>query len=363
MILSDIERLIRFFPFVRRYYLKHYSDIRFILFKVSKILPILKFPRYIHLLVTFDCNLNCRQCQVDANRRKVNTLTSQEIIHVIKEIEEAGVRHLIITGGEPLIRKDIFDILRYAGESGIPRITLATNGYLVEKYRKELSDVRIDRVVTSIDDVGERNDSLRGKKGAFKKALQALEIFKEIGVQERVVNTTVLPDKISHMADLAKVIALSSATRWILGLLIPVGRANSIDNRIFEDKECLELINLIKRLRPIVPVELNSHTGYLKDFYEDITSEPFFCRAGIEVCSINPDGEVLPCNITSDNQFSQGNIREKSFKTIWKQGFKELRNPKFPHDCDRCEFLSACRGGCWGYRVLNDRYCYENFCI
>ena len=115
MILSNIERLIRFFPFIRRYYLKHYGDIRFILFKVSKILPILKFPRYIHLLVTFDCNLSCRQCQVDANRRKVNTLTSQEIIHVIKEIEEAGIRHLVITGGEPLIRKDIFDILRYAG--------------------------------------------------------------------------------------------------------------------------------------------------------------------------------------------------------------------------------------------------------
>lgn len=360
--LSKIEHLMKYLPFLRRYYLRHYADIRFNLFRASKLFPLMKFPRYVHLLVTYECNLNCRQCQVDASTRRVNQLTGEEIVRVIREIREAGVRHLIITGGEPLVRADIFEILRFAGESGIPRITLATNGYLVGKYRKELSEIRIDRVVTSIDDVEERNDSLRGKRGAFEKAIGALEIFKELGVREREVNTTVLPDNISRMPDLAEAISASSATRWILSPLIPLGRANAMDNRFFEDKEYLELFELIKKLRPAVPVELCSHTGYLKNYHEDVTSEPFFCRAGIETCSINPDGEVVPCNIVSDNRFSQGNVREKKFKTIWKEGFKEIRDTELPDDCNRCEFFLACRGGCWGNRVLDNKYCYKNFC-
>ena len=362
MTLLNIEQFIRNLPFINHYYLRNYSKIRLNLFKASKLFPFMKFPRYVHLLVTFDCNFTCKQCVVDANKRKVNQLTYEEIIRVIKEIKEAGVRHLIITGGEPLTRADIFDILRYAGKIGIPRITLATNGYLVEEYRKELSDIRIDRVVISIDDVEERNDSIRGKRGAFKRALEALDIFREIGVTDRLVNTTVFPGAIYRMADLAEYIANSSTTNWILGLLVPVGRAQSIDKKHFEDKEFLDLVHLIKHLRTIIPVELNSHTGYLKNYYEDITSEPFYCRAGREVCAINPDGEVVPCNFTSNNQFSQGNIRTKHFKTIWEEGFKEFRNPKYPEECNSCEFLPACGGGCWGYGVINEQYCYKNFC-
>jgi radical SAM protein with 4Fe4S-binding SPASM domain len=292
----------------------------------------------------------------------MNQLTYEETTRVIREIKEAGVRHLIITGGEPLTRTGIFDILRYAGETGIPRITLATNGYLVERYRRELSGVRIDRVVTSIDDVGQRNDAIRGKKGAFEKALGALDIFREIGVQERVINTTVFPGNVSRIEELAEHVAASSATGWVVGLLIPVGRAESLHRKHFEEKEIFELMDLIKRLRTFVPIELNSHTGCLGNYFQDVTSEPFYCRAGVEVCSIGPDGEVLPCNIIADNQFSQGNVRDKSFKTIWEEGFQEFRNPVHPQGCTSCELLPACGGGCWGYRVLKEKYCYRNFC-
>jgi len=300
---------------------------------------------------------------VDANRRKGSQLTYEEVIRVIGEIEKAGSRHLVITGGEALTRPDIFDILRFAGDSRIPRITLATNGYLVEKFRNELSKTRIDRVVTSIDDVGETNDLIRGKKGAFKNALKALDIFKEIGVPERFVNTTVLPGKVSRMEELAKFIAASSATSWTLGLLVPIGRAHSLQERYFEDEELIELIRLIKKIRAAVPVELMSHTGYLKNYFKDVTSEPFYCRAGIETCSINPDGEVMPCNITSDKRFSEGNIREKDFRTIWEEGFEQFRSPNLPPGCKSCEFLPACGGGCWGYRVINEKFCYRDFCV
>jgi radical SAM protein with 4Fe4S-binding SPASM domain len=323
----------------------------------------MKFPRYVHLLVTYDCNFNCRQCQVNASNRKVNQLTFREITRLILEIKEAGVRHLIITGGEALIRTDIFDILEFAGKAGIPRITLATNGYLVGKYRKELASVRIDRVVISIDDVGEINDAIRGKKGAFQNALEALDIFKDIGVKSREVNTTVFPGAVSRMEELAKYIAASSATNWVLGILIPIGRASLLEKNEFEDRELMDLVHLIKKLRATMSVKLNSHTGYLKNYFQDITSEPFFCRAGREVCAINPDGEVVPCNMTTDIRFSQGNIREKHFSKIWQEGFREFRKPEYPQECKNCEFLPACGGGCWGYRLINEKFCYRDFCI
>lgn len=288
MNLTSVERFIRRFPLLGDFYLNHYSQIRLKLINLNRVIPLLKLPRYVHLLVTYDCNFNCRQCQVNASSKKVNQLTFREITRLIQEIKEAGVRHLIITGGEALIRADIFDILEFAGNAGIPRITLATNGYLVGKYRKELASVRIDRVVISIDDVGEINDAIRGRKGAFQNALEALDIFKDIGVKSREVNTTVFPGAVSRMEELAKYIAASPATSWVLGILIPIGRASLLENNEFEDKELMDLVQLIKKLRTTIPVELNSHTGYLKKYFSEITSEPFFCRAGREVCAINP---------------------------------------------------------------------------
>ena len=362
MVLSRIDRFIRQVPILQKYYLKYYCDIRFNLFKLSRAIPILKYPRYVHLLVTYDCDMTCQQCQVDASTRKVEILTHEQIARVLREMKGVGTRHLILTGGEPLVRKDIFDILRSANEAKIPHITLATNGYTIEKYRNELSKVRIDRVVTSIDDVEEKNDIIRGKKGAFQKSLRALDISKEMGIREREINTTVFPENISRMRDLAEVVAASSATRWIIGLLIPAGRALSLQERTFQNEKYLELFGVIKELRSMVPVELNSHTGYIKNFQEEVTSEPFFCRAGLETCAILPDGEVVPCNITTNNAFSEGNVKEKSFVTIWKEGFASFRNPSFPQICNGCEFLSACRGGCWGYLVLKDRFCFKNFC-
>jgi AdoMet-dependent heme synthase len=361
MLLSHIEKSLRDFPGVNSYYLKNYSKFRRNLFKTARLLPALKFPRYVHLLVTLDCNFSCAQCQVDARKREETQLTFDELARLIGDIANAGVRHLIVTGGEPLTRPDIFDILRCAGETGIPLITLATNGYLVERYRQELAGLRIDRVVTSIDDVGQRNDAIRGKRGAFERALTALDIFREIGVQERIVNTTVFPGNISRLEDLAPHVAASSATGWVVGLLIPTGRAQSLEKRFFGDSEISALFDLIKRLRVSVPIELNSHTGCLQKCYRDITTEPFYCRAGVETCSITPWGEVLPCNIVCDDRFSEGNVRDRRFDTIWKEGFGEFRNPVYPEMCRSCEFLAACGGGCWGYRVLGEKYCYKKF--
>jgi radical SAM protein with 4Fe4S-binding SPASM domain len=363
MNLTNVERFIRRFPLLGDYYLRHYSQIRLNLINLNRIIPLLKFPRYVHLLVTYDCNFSCRQCQVNANRKRVNQLTLPEITRLIQDIKEAGVRHLIISGGEALTRADIFDILEVAENTGIPRITLATNGYLVGKYRKELASVRIDRVVISIDDVGEINDAIRGRNGAFQYALEALDIFRDIGVKSREVNTTVFPGAVSRMEKLAEYIGVSSATNWILGILIPIGRASLLENNTFEDSELMDLIELIKKLRTVMPVELNSHTGYMKNYFKDITSEPFFCRAGREVCAINPDGEVVPCNMTTDIKFSLGNIREKHFKEIWREGFREFRKSEYPQECKKCEFLAGCGGGCWGYRSINERYCYRDFCV
>ena len=362
MKISYAERLIRKIPLLNSYYLKHYCDIRFRLFKLNQRFPILRYPRYVHLLVTYDCNVNCIHCQVDASQRKVDLLTYEQIQAVFQDIRKMGVRHLILTGGEPLLREDIFELIRAANRIGIPFVTVATNGLLVEKYQKELASVKIDRVVTSIDDVEERNDVVRGSPGSFRKAMRALEIFRTLGVRHREINTTVFPENISRMEALAQDVSASAATRWILGLLIPTGRATSLNKTSFTDEEYLHIFDVIKKLPSSVPVELNSHTGYIKNFFQDITSEPFFCRAGTETCAIMPDGQVVPCNITTDITFSRGNVKEKSFRKIWDEGFDDFRSPVFPKICHGCEFLSACRGGCWGYVVLNDKFCFKNFC-
>ena len=107
MLLSHIEKSLRSLPVVNSYYLKNYSKLRRNLFKAARLLPALKFPRYVHLLVTLDCNFSCTQCQVDARAREETQLTYDELTRVIQEIANAGVRHLIVTGGEPLLLSNI----------------------------------------------------------------------------------------------------------------------------------------------------------------------------------------------------------------------------------------------------------------
>ncbi len=231
---------------------------------------------------------------------------------------------------------------------------IASNGYLVSSFEKEFSDMKPYKYFTSIDGLEQTNDEIRGKKGGFKKTFQALEYFKSLGVKNRTVNTIVFPGNIEELPELKKEILDSAATFWRFALVTPVGRAKGNDSFYLSNEQIRYLFKFIGKLRREFNVGISEEVGYLGCW--DLMSSPFFCGAGLTNCAIMPDGEVLGCQMAYDTRFSEGNVKQKSFREIWQTGFSRFRQPQYEKECLECKYMKSCRGGCWGLRLV-DRRC------
>ena len=356
MLFPQLDRWIQKIPVIRKYYTNYYGTIRHSFFRINKKLHLITTPLYVHWLATYDCNFHCKHCEASAGEKTVDVLSTEEISRAVRDMGELGVQTLIITGGEPLLRKDLFQVLHLAKELGIHNTCLATNGYLVDTFREQLAEAGMLRVYISIDGDETTNDTFREVKGAFRKALEALDFFEKIGVKERILNTCIHQKNLHELNELKKIVANCSATSWNIQMAVPVGRAENVPYMYLSPDQLKCLFSFIEETRHVVNVQIAEPPGYLGTWDSILRPQPFFCGAGWETCSIMPDGEVLGCHITYDNRFSEGNIKNRSFKSIWENEFLRFRKPQFDDTCKECKHLHACRGGCWGMR-LGQRHC------
>ena len=350
------KRIIYISPLLRDFYLNHYTTYKFLGFKFRQKLNMLRLKE-VQWLATYNCNFHCRHCIANAGSRNVSELTTDEVLKLVTELRDMEVRRVLISGGEALLRKDIFIIIRHMLDDRM-QYGIASNGYLVTKFKEEFSSMKPFFFLTSIDGLEQTNDEIRGMKGAFRRTLEALDFFKSIGVEDRMINTVVFPGNIEDLLELKKIILNSSATFWRFALAVPFGRAKDNEKMYLNTKQIKYLFEFIENTRKEFNVEISEDSGYLGCFNLKLRSWPFFCVAGLTKCSVMPDGEVLGCQIAYDNKFSEGNIRLKSIKEIWEKGFSRFRSPQFDKECLDCKYFDACRGGCWGMR-LGNKHCLK----
>jgi radical SAM protein with 4Fe4S-binding SPASM domain len=284
-------------------------------------------------------------------------LTTDEAFKLIDQLKATGVKSIMLSGGELLVRKDIFLIIKYILDCGLT-YSIASNGFLVDTFKEEFRKMKPTLYFTSIDGPEKINDEIRGVNGAFKKCLEAVKFFQSIGVEQRIINTVVLPGNIQKLPELQKIIQGSGATLWRLAIPIPVGRAKDNEKLSLSKEQMNYLFEFIQTAKKELNIELTEDAGYLGCLASELRTSPFFCGAGLTKCSIMPDGEVLGCQIAYDNTFSEGNIRTRSFSEIWHHGFSRFREPQFEPECLACNYLYACRGGCWGMR-LGNKHCLK----
>ena len=346
------------FPVLKKIYDGHRGTINYIRLRARHRLGILR-PSWVQWLVTYDCNFRCKHCEANAGAVKVEELTTEQICRAINDIAKLGTKTFFFSGGESLLRKDLFDIVRYVKNRGM-RYDIATNCYLVEKNSYKFEQQIPHTVFTSIDGLEDSHDEFRGAKGSFKKIQEALRFFRKLGVKLITVNTFVYPGNIGQLAHLEPYIKDSGATNWRIAPAIPVGRAKDNSSMYLDTKGMKYLFEFINGARKKFDVHITEDAGYLGCWEKVLRKDPFFCNAGFTRCSIMPDGEVLGCQIAYDNKYSEGNIKEKSFTEIWKNGFKRFRYPDYNDhkECLDCSHFHACRGGCWGMR-LGNRHCYK----
>ncbi|MGC9203599.1 MAG: radical SAM protein [Thermoplasmata archaeon] len=317
--------------------------------------------------LTLRCNLRCIHCYANAKSEKSpNELTENEIFGTIDDLRRMGLPVVILSGGEPMLHENIYEISRYADESGI-RVTLSSNGTLIdEKSAFRLAESGVKYVGISLDGYGEKNDTFRGVRGAFERAVEGLRNVKDAGMMSGIRFTVTK----YNVSDLPKVFELGmelGIDRFCLYHLVPAGRSSreqDIDNVTrrwvidyliektydLHDKsiemEILTVDNpadgvylLLKLLR-----EGDKRAG---DIYR-LLKRRGGDNSGIKAGNIDPWGNVHPNQFWWD--YTMGNVRNEKFDKIWAREdgiIRMLRREKkelLKGKCARCKFKDICGG-------------------
>jgi len=306
-------------------------------------------PRLISWNITLRCPLRCAHCYVNAGEYEAEgVLSTGEAFSIIDQIRELGKPVVILSGGEPLMRDDIFVIARYGSDKGL-RMAMGTSGVLIdEKIARNIKDSGIRKVAISIDSADPKeHDKFRGLPGAWERAVQGIRhcVHEGIGVQ---INMTVLNPGIRAIRDVVSLGTSLGVKDYQLFFPVPTGRGNEVSwltPQVYEDliRDVLIMYHGSKvNIRPTCAPQFRRIADQL-----DITN-PLWgrgCIAGISYCRIFANGDVTPCPYLPARA---GNIRETPLKKIWTESpvFAVLRDPLLlTGKCGRCGYKDVC-GGC-----------------
>ncbi|MDI6890227.1 MAG: radical SAM protein [Thermodesulfovibrionales bacterium] len=340
-------------------------------------------PKWIAWEITRRCNLKCIHCRSSSEIEVKDhpDFSTKEAFRIIEDIIGYARPVVVLSGGEPLLREDVFDIAKYGTDKGL-RMCLATNGTLVRDdvcNKMKTSGIKI--VSLSIDGSTEEvHDNFRNQKGAFDGSIRAASLFKKHGI-EFIINSSITKrnqEEIPRVYKLAKEIG---ATAWYMFMIVPTGRGEEIMNELIskEDyEEILEWHYQMEKGEKDILVRPTCAPHYYRIVFQRSRQEGVKferrtlkfstggakgCIAGQLICLIDVDGNVLPCSYFPK---PAGNIKEQSFKDIWENSklFKELRNFKnYRGKCGSCEYITVC-GGCRAraYAVYGNYLEEEPFC-
>ena len=178
-------------------------------------------PEYLFIRLLEACNAGCFMCSFALSRDPYR-LSTEDLKGILSRSATEGVRFVRFTGGEPLMHRDISDLVAVAGQNGI-RSSIITNGSLLAKKAHSLCNAGLDQIVVSIDGIESTHDELRGVRGLFKKCIEGLKVAGRLGIKLRV-NTVVGPYNFKEVLALQEVLTSLGVTKWELSSLKLSGR-------------------------------------------------------------------------------------------------------------------------------------------
>lgn len=348
--------------------LKHGRDSR-------KLPPhLLQFSSDLRPLVVWNttnrCNLTCSHCYIDAEDRDyANELSYEEAQAFIDDIAEMKCPVLLLSGGEPLLRDRIYDLIAYAKDRGT-RPVLSTNGTLITpEVAKRLHDAGIMYVGVSIDGLPETHDRFRGRKGAFDAAMAGIRNAHEAGLKTGV-RFTAHEANAGELGELVDLIAERGVPRFCLYHLVYAGRGGDMKHRDTDHATKRRTIETLiekaleaeRKGTAIEILTVDNHADgiairhYIAEHQPERLAEvdrliSFHggCSAGTKMANVDPYGNVHPCQFWG--HVTLGNVRDRKFSEIWTDPDDELlvklreKDKHLKGRCGSCNFRSFC-GGC-----------------
>ncbi|MFH1777673.1 MAG: radical SAM protein [Candidatus Omnitrophota bacterium] len=298
--------------------------------------------------VTKECNLSCRHCYRDAGEKARDELTTQEGKDLLEEMEVAGFKIIVFSGGEPLLREDVFELISFAQEIGL-RPVLGTNGTLITRETThKLKQAGCQRVGISLDSLTPKtHDRFRNENGAWARSVNAMKLCREIGLPFQV-HTTITKNNYEEIEEICDFVENLGACANHLFFLVPCGRAKD-DKDIYltaaEHERVLYKIlekqkSTTMELKPVCAPQFIRLAAMMK---QEIRFDKG-CLAGISYCCILPNGDLHPCPYLP---LKVGNVREERFSELWQTNdvFWNLRRRDYRGRCAGCEHKTTC-GGC-----------------
>lgn len=338
---------------------------------------------YVLWEVTQKCNLKCIHCRADASpdKKEKIIIKGKKAFELIDEIKKLGAPTLALTGGEPLLRKDLIDIIKYANKQGVP-VRIQSNGLLLtERLASQLKNLGILSFGIGLDGPNaEIHDRIRNKKGAFKKAIKSIKLLKSKNIKVHV-EYTITKINYNELTGTLDLLESLNVDTFLARAAIFAGRANA-NNSIFrisniEYKKILEQICserqnrkiLLNSQDPLYHLSDKQSMERLKE-YGDITSGKVLsgCTVGLNMAHIHSNGEVGVCTFLPD--LIIGNIFKKSFSQIWEERARineinRFMKREYNGACKNCSDRFIC-GGCRARALIinkdlfgHDPYCWK----
>ncbi|CAB4554243.1 unannotated protein [freshwater metagenome] len=296
--------------------------------------------------LTYACNLQCVHCLSSSGQRDERELSTDEAKKILDELRDLQVFYINIGGGEPMVRRDFFELLEYSVGNGIG-VKFSTNGaFIDEEKAQRLAAMDYLDIQISLDGVdAATNDAVRGE-GSHAMAIRAMDNLKAANFGQFKISVVVTRHNVSQL-DEFKALADFYGAQLRITRLRPAGRG----------------ADTWHELHPTNAQQREIYDWLLKHGENVLTGDSFFhlnafgealpglnmCGAGRVVCLIDPIGDVYACPFVIHDEFKAGNVRDEGgFSKVWKQSdlFLSLREPQSAGACASCGAFDACQGGC-----------------
>jgi len=331
--------------------------------------------------VTRSCNLACKHCRAEAHPEPYpGELSNAEAKALIDTFSDVGSPIIIFTGGDPMMRPDVYELVAYAAAKGL-RCVFSPNGTLIDASNAvRLKESGVQRCSISIDGADAAcHDAFRGVPGAFDAAMRGIDHLKRTGLEFQI-NTTVMRGNLTGFKSIFELCERIGAKAWHIFLLVPTGRAAGLADQPISAEEYEKVLHWFYDFRKHSSMHLKATCAphYYRIMRQrareegvSVTPEHFGmdamtrgCLGGTGFCFISHVGQVQACGYL---ELDCGNVRTTPFPEIWRGSprFQEFRTQSdYKGKCGVCEYHKVC-GGCRAraYSMDGDHMGPEPLCM
>ena len=327
--------------------------------------------RNLFLELTLRCNERCMHCGSYCGEVQSEELTVEQYRTFLQQVKEDMTtkgKMLDITGGEPLLRKEFFDILGAAHELGFAWGMTSNATLIDDSVARDLKRVGMGTISVSIDGLEETHDAFRRTPGGYKKAMNGIESLIRVGSFDHVqVTTVVTHQNIGQLDELFKIFNEMDIDSWRVINMEPMGRAKQHPELILTKEDYQTLFEFIRNKRIAGEPVTYGCSHYLGMEYErEVRDWYFLCTAGLYTASICANGDIIAClDIERRPEFVQGNILRDRFSDVWENKFQIFRRDLADDNevCSKCDQKDFCHGDAyhsWDFDKNKPQVCFKD---